>query len=177
VINTIAVTSSSKLVNRLKYNKHVETYWTENMLSVISLRWVWKNYTILTRVTELYTSYTVQYIKLKLWACVHMFGPYSSRMDSPICTKFCMLIPWDQQGTTGGSKLRKSMSSILGEGSSCSSETKHDRRTAPRPKLFVSKRRLQKQRPQRRRTILGSSSDKDDFCSSKTKHDIRTAPR
>jgi hypothetical protein len=45
---------------------------------------------------------------------------------------------------------------IFGEGVSCSSETKHDRRTAPRSKLFVSKRRLQKQRPIRRQTVLGS---------------------
>jgi hypothetical protein len=30
------------------------------------------------------------------------------------------------------------------EGGFCSSETKHDRRTAPRPRLLVSKRRLQK---------------------------------
>jgi hypothetical protein len=35
------------------------------------------------------------------------------------------------------------MSSIHGEGISCSSESKHDRRTAARPKLFVSARRLQ----------------------------------
>jgi hypothetical protein len=34
------------------------------------------------------------------------------------------------------------LSSSPGEGGFCSSETKHDRRTAPRPKLFVSVRRL-----------------------------------
>jgi hypothetical protein len=32
------------------------------------------------------------------------------------------------------------LSSIPGEGISYSSETKHDRRTAPRPKLFLSRR-------------------------------------
>jgi hypothetical protein len=47
-----------------------------------------------------------------------------------------------QTTNMAGSILRKpSLNSILGEGVSCSSETKHDRRTAPRTKLFVSKRR------------------------------------
>jgi hypothetical protein len=46
---------------------------------------------------------------------------------------------------------KKVLSSIPGEGGSCSSETKNDRRTAPRPKLFVSKKRLQKQGPQHRK--------------------------
>jgi hypothetical protein len=63
------------------------------------------------------------------------------------------------------------------ENCSCSSETKHHRRTAPRPKLFVSARRLQKQRPQHRKTVLGSSPNEDGFCSSETKHGRRTAPR
>jgi hypothetical protein len=72
---------------------------------------------------------------------------YSSRTDKPICTKLCMLIPWDEEEILEGSKLRKSvLSSSPGEGGSCSSETKHDRRTAPRPELFVSARRLQEQR-------------------------------
>jgi hypothetical protein len=77
--------------------------------------------------------------------CVCYFA-YSSRTDKPICTTLGMLIPWDQEEKIGGSKLRKSvLSSISGEGVSCSSETKHNRRTAPRPKFFVWKRRLQKQ--------------------------------
>jgi hypothetical protein len=38
------------------------------------------------------------------------------------------------------------LSSIPGEGGSSSSEIKHDRRTGPRPKLFVSKSRLQELR-------------------------------
>jgi hypothetical protein len=63
-----------------------------------------------------------------------------------------------------------------GEGGSCSSETKHNRRTAPRPKLFVSERRLQKQRHQTRKIVLGSSPGEDGFYSLETKHDKRTAP-
>jgi hypothetical protein len=35
-----------------------------------------------------------------------------------------------------------------GEDCFCSSETKQDRRTAPRPKLLASERRLHKQRPE-----------------------------
>jgi hypothetical protein len=89
-----------------------------------------------------------------------------------------MLIPWDQQENTGGSKLRKSvLRSIPGEYVSCSSETKHDRRMVPRLKLFVSKRRLRKQRPEPRKTVLGSIPSKDGFCSSDTKHDRRTGPK
>jgi hypothetical protein len=53
------------------------------------------------------------------------------------------------------------LSSIPGEDGFCSSETKHDRRTVPRQKLFVSARRLQKQRPQPRKTVLCWSSDDD----------------
>jgi hypothetical protein len=41
------------------------------------------------------------------------------------------------------------LSLSLGEGGCSSSETKHDRRKAPRAKLGVSDRRLQKQRSQR----------------------------
>jgi hypothetical protein len=51
-------------------------------------------------------------------------------------------------------RLNRTLQNCLGfnsqcEDGFCSSETKHDRRTVPRPKLFVSKRRLQKQRPLR----------------------------
>jgi hypothetical protein len=42
-------------------------------------------------------------------------------------------------------------------------ETKYNRRTAPRQKLFVS--------------VLGSRSGEDGFCSSVTRHNSRTAPR
>jgi hypothetical protein len=97
---------------------------------------------------------------------------YGSRTDVPICTQLGMLIPSDHKGNIGGSKLRKSiMSSISGEGSSCSSENKNDRRTAPRPKLFVSERRLQKQRPWLWKAVLGSSPNEDVFSFSETKYD------
>jgi hypothetical protein len=46
----------------------------------------------------------------------------------------------------------------------------------PRPMSFVSVRRLQEQRPQARKVVLGLSPDEDDFCSSKAKHRSRTAP-
>jgi hypothetical protein len=71
---------------------------------------------------------------------------YSSRTDVPICTKLGILIPWNHEENIG-LKLRKSvLSSSPGEGGSCSSETKRGRRTAPRPKLFVSGTRLQERR-------------------------------
>jgi hypothetical protein len=47
------------------------------------------------------------------------------------------------------------LGSIAGEDVFCSSETKHDRRTAPRRKSFVSARRLQEQKPELRKTVLG----------------------
>jgi hypothetical protein len=40
-------------------------------------------------------------------------------------------------------------------------------------KLIVSASRLQKQRPQHRNTVLGSSDGEGDLCSSETKHDRR----
>jgi hypothetical protein len=46
---------------------------------------------------------------------------------------------------------------------------------APRPKLFVSKRRLQKERPPPRKTVLNFIADR--FCSLERKHNRRTAPR
>jgi hypothetical protein len=64
-----------------------------------------------------------------------------------------------------------------GEGGSCRSKTKDDRRMAPKPELFVSKRRLQKQKPQPRKTALGSSPDEDGFSNLETKHEKRTMPR
>jgi hypothetical protein len=101
-------------------------------------------------------------VGLCLFVCLFA---HSSITDIPICTKLAMLIPWNQ----------KERSSILGEGVSCSSETNHDIRMAPRPKLFVSKR-LHKQRPKPRKIVLGSIPSKDGFCSSDTTHDRRTAP-
>jgi hypothetical protein len=63
--------------------------------------------------------------------------------------KFAMLIPWDQEDISERPKLRTHVvSSSPSEGGSCSSETNHDRRTARGRKSFVSKSRLQKQRPE-----------------------------
>jgi hypothetical protein len=67
---------------------------------------------------------------------------YSSRIDKPIFTKLGMLIPCNQEDISERSKLLKIvLSASPGEGSFCSSETKHDKRKAPRPKLFVLKSR------------------------------------
>jgi hypothetical protein len=61
-------------------------------------------------------------------------------------------------------EFQNSEKSVLGlspgEGGFCSTETKHDRRTAPRPKLFVSTKRLQEQRSQPQKSVLGSSPGK-----------------
>jgi hypothetical protein len=66
---------------------------------------------------------------------------YSSRRDKSICTKIAILIPWDQEENKGGSKLRESvLSSIPDEGGSCSLETKHYRRTAPRALMMEAAR-------------------------------------
>jgi hypothetical protein len=65
------------------------------------------------------------------------------------------------------------LDSSPGEDGLCSSKTKHDKRTAPRPKLFVSMRRLQEQMPQPQKTVLGSSLGEDVFCTLET-NDGRT---
>jgi hypothetical protein len=73
------------------------------------------------------------------YVCVCMFA-YSSRTDKPPCTKLRMLIPWDKEEILERSIFQKNfLSSSPGKGGSCSSETKHDRITAARPKLFVSR--------------------------------------
>jgi hypothetical protein len=43
-------------------------------------------------------------------------------------------------------------------------------------KVVVSKNTLQKQKPQLRETVLGSSPGEDGFSSSETKHDRKAAP-
>jgi hypothetical protein len=76
------------------------------------------------------------------------------------------------------SKLQKNCFEFeSGEGGSCRSGTKHDRRMVPRPKLFVSKRKLQRHRSQPRETVLGSCPGKGISCSSENKHDIRMTPK
>jgi hypothetical protein len=76
---------------------------------------------------------------------------------------------WHAYSLKPGRDFRKvkTLKSVLvwkpGEGGFCILETKHDRRTSPRPKLFVLTRRLQKQRPQPRKTVLVSSLGEDGF--------------
>jgi hypothetical protein len=48
------------------------------------------------------------------------------------------------------------------------SRTKHNIKTAPRPKLFMSAARLQKRRLKLRRNVLVSSAGEGVFCSLKT---------
>jgi hypothetical protein len=86
--------------------------------------------------------YKIEIVGVWVWVYVCMYVcmfAYSSRMDKPICTKHGMLILWDQEEILERLKLRKSvLSSSPGEGGSCTSETKRDRKTAPRPKLLPS---------------------------------------
>jgi hypothetical protein len=56
-------------------------------------------------------------------------------------------------------------------------ENKHDKRTAPKTKLSASAGRLEEQRPQPRKYVLGSSPGEGGFCSLETKHNKRAAPR
>jgi hypothetical protein len=103
---------------------------------------------------------------------------YSSRRDLPIRPKLGMLMHCNQKEISGRSKLRRTvLGSSPGEGVFCISETKQDRKTAPRPKMFVSASRLQEHRLQLRKSVLGSSPGEDSFYSSETRHERRTAPR
>jgi hypothetical protein len=61
------------------------------------------------------------------------------------------------------------LSLIPSEEGFCNSETKHNRRPAPRPKLFVSPERLR--RPQPRKSVLSSSFGEGGFFRSATKLD------
>jgi hypothetical protein len=67
---------------------------------------------------------------------------YISRTVTPIRTKLGMLMPLDHEENLERSKLKIVQSSSPDEGGSCNSETKHDRRTAPRSKWFVSAARF-----------------------------------
>jgi hypothetical protein len=101
---------------------------------------------------------------------------YSSWRDKPICNKLGML-PWVQEENKGRSQLRKTvLSSIFGEDCFCSSETKHDKRMAPRPNLIVSNRKEQKKGSKRWENDMDSSPGEDGFCKLSAKHDKRTAP-
>jgi hypothetical protein len=54
----------------------------------------------------------------------------------------CMLMPWNQEEISERSNFEIALRSNPGEGDFSSSESKHDG-TVPKPKLFVSRRRLQ----------------------------------
>lgn len=95
------------------------------------------------------------------YVCKHVH--FSSRTVTQIFTKLSMLIPWDQKENTAVSKLGNIARC------SCSSGSKHDIRTTCRPKLFVSKTRLQEQTAQRPTSVLDSSPGEYGFCGSKTK--------
>jgi hypothetical protein len=114
--------------------------------------------------------------KLKLWkhADVHLqnkkgytnlhqiWHAYSTKPE----INFCKVI----------TSKKSNMSSTSSEGGSCSLE-KHERRMAPWPKFFISKRRLTEQRPQSQKTVLGFSPDEVGFCRSETTQARRTALR
>jgi hypothetical protein len=99
----------------------------------------------------------VGYIKLKLCVCVcsliarewtYWFAPNLACLFLETRKRFCK-----------GQNSRKSVLSLIpGEGGSCSSKTKHDRRTAPRPKWFFSKRRFEELRPRPRKNCPGFES-------------------
>jgi hypothetical protein len=66
-------------------------------------------------------------------------------------------------------ELRKNvLGSIPSEDGSCSLDTNHDRRTAPRPKLFCFEEEIIETNATTPKTVLGSSPDEEVLCSSKT---------
>jgi hypothetical protein len=74
-------------------------------------------------------------------------------------------------------KVKTVLSSSPSEGGLWSSETKSDRRTVPRPMLFVLARRLQNKGYNPEKCVLCSIPGEDGFCSSVNKHDRGTKPR
>jgi hypothetical protein len=66
--------------------------------------------------------------------------------------------------------MKRILGSSIDEGASSTSETKHDRRTLPKPKLFISAERLEKT-AHNLGSILSSSLDECDFFSCATKLD------
>jgi hypothetical protein len=82
-----------------------------------------------------------------------------------------------EDGGGGQDSEKAVLSSFPCECDSCSCETKHDIGTTPRPKSFVSKRSLQKQRPKPRKAVLDSIPAEDVSCSSENAQDWRTTPR
>jgi hypothetical protein len=121
----------------------VPSYYTQRWTREVSLQWYsFLNYVAILSCTLFF--YFVLYNQNR----VSVFA-YSSRMDTPVCSKLGMLIFWNKEEILEGQKLRKNILGLsLSEGGSCSSETEHNRSMAPRPKLFVSASILQEQRPQ-----------------------------
>jgi hypothetical protein len=77
--------------------------------------------------------------------CVCVFDcifAYRSRTGITIYTKLNMLTPCDQEEASLGQNSEKLLYFLSCEVGSCSSETKQDRRMAPREKLLVSKSKL-----------------------------------
>jgi hypothetical protein len=56
----------------------------------------------------------------------------------------CLFLDTRKIFLKGQNSKKVVMSSSPRKGDACSSETKHNRRMAPRPKMFVSRRRLQR---------------------------------
>jgi hypothetical protein len=91
----------------------------------------------------------------------------------PICPKLGTLIRRTQEEIFRKVKTPKSVLGLRpGEDGFCSSETKHDRRTAPRPKSFVSAGTSHDSRPRLQKIVLGSSPG-----SSENKHNRKRAPK
>jgi hypothetical protein len=130
----------------------------------------------MTAVKGAYSKRTINLIYEIEIVYVYVHVRYSAKTDTPICTKLGILTLWDKQDILEWSKFRNNvLISSSREGNSWSSETKHDRRTTTRkPKLFVSGRILQKQRPQPRKPVLCSSPGEDCFCSSEAKNGANT---
>jgi hypothetical protein len=63
----------------------------------------------------------------------------------------CLFLETRKRTQQRQNSVTRILSSSSGQDGSCSFRTKHDRTTVPRPKLFISKRRLQEERPQRQK--------------------------
>jgi hypothetical protein len=90
----------------------------------------------------------VLYVTLKLWACVCVYVHLQLENGQTSLHQTWHLIPWGQKYIPERSILLNIvLNSSPCEDGSCSSEIKHDIRTALGPNIFVSKRRFQEQRP------------------------------
>lgn len=115
------------------------------------------------------------FVFVYLWVCVCVFA-YSSRTEQPIYTKLGILVASDQRRFYKGQNPGK-LSCVRVPARAESWETKNNRRTAPRSKLFASTRWLQEQIPQPWKIILDLCPGKDIFCNSETNQNTRMTPR